>query len=429
MFTPSNGPRAGLSQVGHPGRRYLQVMGPSGMPSLAGRRLLAAMVAVAAAMALVASPAGAQTTIGDVEERLNVLEAQIRHGEDEAASYQAQLVELAGQITIERGNLAEIRANLEATDQRVWASELQLGEFKAQMRARAREIYKRGGALSMIGVVLGAESMNDFVGRVSYANELAKQDSALMQDALTLNEKLRKLQEYQRLLLRKQAAAVANLETKQDNVDDVFARQQGVLADLAMARGEALDLVERLAANIGPGASAAIKRVAGHGMTISYADWAKSFLRALGAPVVRSNMIVVIAWEAAEGTQATWNPLATTMGAEGATDFNSVGVKNFLSKEQGIDASIRTLMRPSFGYEAILDGLERGADQMETAHAIQQSHWCHGCAEGGYVIGIVPAVEKYYDDYATEGAKEQAPPVQELAPDPSKDAIDADPAA
>jgi peptidoglycan hydrolase CwlO-like protein len=399
--------------------------------------LLAALVAAAAALALLASPAGAQitpgetpgppATIGDVEERLNVLESQMRHGEDEAASFQAQLVELAGQITIERGNLAEIRANLEATDQRVWASELELGKFKAQMRARAREVYKHGGALQMIGVVLGSGSMRDFVGRVAYANDMAKQDSALMQDALTLNAKLRKLQEYQRLLLRKQAAAVANLETQQDNVDDVFARQQGVLEDLAMARAKALDLVERLAANIGPGASAAIKRVAGHGMTISYADWAKSFLRTLGAPVVRSNMIVVIAWQAAEGTQATWNPLATTMGAEGASNFNEVGVKNYLSKEQGIDASIRTLMRPGFGYEDILDGLERGADQMQTAHAIQQSHWCHGCAEGGYVIGIVPAVEKYYDDYANSTAKPAAP-AREPAPDPATDEIDADPA-
>jgi hypothetical protein len=242
---------------------------------------------------------------------------------------------------------------------------------------------------------------------------MAKQDSALMHDALTLNDKLRKLQDYQRLLLRKQAAAVANLETQQDNVDDIFVRQQNVLSDLAYARGEALDLVEKLAGNLGPGATAAIRRVAGHGMTISYADWAKSFLRALGAPVVRNNMIVVVAWEAAEGTNATWNPLATTMGAEGASNFNEVGVKNYLSKEQGVDASIRTLTRPGLGYEAVLDGLERGAPPMETAHAIQQSLWCHGCAEGGYVIGIVPAVEKYYDQYAngasTDDQKAAAP--------------------
>ena len=392
------------------------------------RRIAAAFVAAVAALALLASPVGAQTSIGDVAERLNVLEAQIRRGEDEAASFQAKLVELAGQITIERGNLAEIRANLESTDQRVWASEIALGEFKAQMRGRAREVYKRGGALQMIGVLMGAESMNDFVNRVAYANDMAKKDSALMRDAIVLNERLRDLQDYQRLLLRKQAAAVANLETQQDNVDDVFARQQSVLADLAHARAEALDLVERLAADLGPGATASLRRVAGHGMTISYAQWAKAFLKALGAPVVRNNMIVVVAWQAAEGTQATWNPLATTMPAEGASDFNEVGVKNYLSKEQGIDASIRTLLRGGFGYEAILDGLERGAPSMETAYAIQQSRWCHGCAEGGYVIGIVPAVEKYYDDYAGTQPAEPAAPRQEPAPDPATDEIDADPA-
>jgi peptidoglycan hydrolase CwlO-like protein len=371
------------------------------------RRFITFLVAVATVLAPV--PARA-LDLGDAQERLSVLEAQIRRGEEETANYQNQLVELAGQITTEEGNLDEIRANLAQTRERVWASELELAEFKVQMRGRAREVYKHGGALEMIGVLLGSQSMDDLMSRVDYANELAKQDSALMQGALRLNERLRGLQEYQTTLEARQRAMVANLETRQDNLDDVFARQQLVLAELAESRSDALDLIERSAAELGPGAVAAIRQVAGHGMTISYEQWANALLKTLGAPVVRNNLITVVAWEAAEGTNATWNPLATTMPAEGATNFNHVGVKNFLSKEQGIDATIRTLVRPGLGYEAILDGLERGAPPMETAYAIQQSRWCHGCAEGGYVISIVGAVEKYYDSYSGEGARSALEP-------------------
>ena len=47
---------------------------------------------------------------------------------------------------------------------------------------------------------------------------------------------------------------------------------------------------------------------------------------------------------------------ATTHAMEGATDFNSVGVKNYRSLDQGLDAARDTLQggADSYGYEAIL---------------------------------------------------------------------------
>jgi hypothetical protein len=38
---------------------------------------------------------------------------------------------------------------------------------------------------------------------------------------------------------------------------------------------------------------------------------------------------------------------------------------------------------------------------MTTARAINESLWC-GCADGRYVIELVEAVEKCYDDYASQ---------------------------
>lgn len=363
------------------------------------RRFLAALFgAVVVAFSLLQAPAVGQE-LGDQQEHLAVLEARIRKGENEAATYQAQLVDIAASIATERGNLEEIRANLASTNERANVSHARMDRYRAGLNARAREIYKRGGALETIGVVLGSSSMDDFVNRVAYANELADEDNALIAGVAGAHQRVERLQQHQQNLERDQADIVGLLERREVEAIDVFAKQQLVLAELAQARGEAIQIVRSLGGYVEPGALMSIRQVAGHGMPISYEQWGRAFLETLGAPVVRNNLVVMVAWQAAEGTQATWNPLATTMPADDATNFNDVGVKNFMSMEQGIDASIRTLVRPGLGYDAILDGLERGAPPAETAYAIQQSRWCHGCAEGGYVISIIPAVEQYYDAY------------------------------
>ena len=53
--------------------------------------------------------------------------------------------------------------------------------------------------------------------------------------------------------------------------------------------------------------------------------------------------MLVVAWEAQESTEARFNPLATTHAMPGATDFNSVGVKNYRSVAQGLAAARETL--------------------------------------------------------------------------------------
>lgn len=52
----------------------------------------------------------------------------------------------------------------------------------------------------------------------------------------------------------------------------------------------------------------------------------------------------VAEWARHENTDALNNPLATTLDWDGATNFNSVGVKNYPSLDDGIDATQETLM-------------------------------------------------------------------------------------
>jgi hypothetical protein len=60
----------------------------------------------------------------------------------------------------------------------------------------------------------------------------------------------------------------------------------------------------------------------------------------------------------AEGSTAEWNPWDTTYALEGATDFNTDGVKNYPHPVVGICATALTLILPA--YEGILGDLQSG---------------------------------------------------------------------
>jgi hypothetical protein len=128
--------------------------------------------------------------------------------------------------------------------------------------------------------------------------------------------------------------------------------------------------------------------------SVTYPQWAALFLPRIGAPVCGNNLVAVVAWQAQEGTRAAWNPLATTMGMAGATQFNSVGVRNYLSLEQGLHATVLTLWRgrTAFGYGPVVQALQACAPPLITAQAIQASLWCRNCAGGRYLTALVPAV-------------------------------------
>ncbi len=131
-------------------------------------------------------------------------------------------------------------------------------------------------------------------------------------------------------------------------------------------------------------------------------QWATALLRAVAAPVCGNNLVSLVTWQTAENTTAAWNPLATTQPAPGATDYNSVGVKNYPSSTTGIAATVATL-RGGYvtqGYGWILYRLATCADPDVTAGAINQSNWCHGCAGGAYVTGMVDEVSADYAAYA-----------------------------
>ena len=94
-------------------------------------------------------------------------------------------------------------------------------------------------------------------------------------------------------------------------------------------------------------------------------------------PVTAENVRAITAWEQAEGTKASYNPLATTQGGfTGETTFNSVGVKNYASYQDGLDANVKVITNGLYGN--ILSALQQGNDADAVARAVANSPWGTG---------------------------------------------------
>jgi hypothetical protein len=100
-------------------------------------------------------------------------------------------------------------------------------------------------------------------------------------------------------------------------------------------------------------------------------EFAKALLKELGLPVTTNRINFLLAWMQLENTKAKFNPLATTWKKQGSTFFNylnkakTIGVQNYVSFEQGIDATADTLRgkwsNGSLIYPSILETLKKGA--------------------------------------------------------------------
>jgi len=249
--------------------------------------------------------------------------------------------------------------------------------------------------------VLDANSFEDVQDQLAFGEAAAGVRADAIEEVTTLDRQL--------------AARGATLDDLITAAEDVRARRDAALGEqqaalvreqqamqaLDQARTEVVALIDRLRAKLAPQDVQNVARAFQGDHNISYGKWAEAFLQVMGAPRCHANLVVTIAWQAQEGTQAAWNPLATTHRMDGSSNFNSVGVQNYRTLAQGLEATKETIDNgwETYGYGAIVRSMRDCADPLDTARAIAASSWCSGCAGGQYVIGIVPAVEASFDTY------------------------------
>lgn len=114
-------------------------------------------------------------------------------------------------------------------------------------------------------------------------------------------------------------------------------------------------------------------------MADTYRDWARDVLRVLmdgQEPPIPERFEWLIAWAQLEDTEAQFNPLATTMSAPWATEFNTAGVKNYPTLSAGVSVAVQTLRLKGFGYGAIIDAFhDPSATFGHFRDAVSRSSW------------------------------------------------------
>lgn len=108
-------------------------------------------------------------------------------------------------------------------------------------------------------------------------------------------------------------------------------------------------------------------------------DWARDLVSRMRARDSFEVLSFVVAWERAEGghfvASSMYNPLNTTMDAEGAVVINSHGVKSYPDYETGMDATLRTIYLSY--YTGVVAGMEAG-DGQGALTALIESPWGTG---------------------------------------------------
>ena len=119
--------------------------------------------------------------------------------------------------------------------------------------------------------------------------------------------------------------------------------------------------------------------------TGSEKKWAANLLSKLGAPTTDANVSALTTWARYEGghwnNSAHYNPLNTTLDMGGNKSINKVGVKRYGSWEEGLDATVKTLLgnrSSERGYAAIVEALRGNAGTSAVLGAVNQSAWVHG---------------------------------------------------
>lgn len=153
-------------------------------------------------------------------------------------------------------------------------------------------------------------------------------------------------------------------------------------------------------------------------------QFGQQLLKDLGAPVTQENMKFLAAWAQAEGGHAAYNPFNTTEKWAGATSYNSVGVRNYSSMQDGLQATLATLKNGR--YDGILSALKSGTSAMSAAQAVAASPWGTGALVVKVLGGTVqtPPATSTGSTTGSSGAPPNLPQIGVLpdapAPDPQQ---------
>ena len=118
-------------------------------------------------------------------------------------------------------------------------------------------------------------------------------------------------------------------------------------------------------------------------MSVYTISFGKNVLRAIGAPYNVQTDRFFRAWAQAEGSRARHNPFATTQRMTGSTTTlnpngtpNSHGVQDYVNWQQGVEATVKTLLNGR--YPGLVKAIRAGQSALAMSIALKGTPWGTG---------------------------------------------------
>jgi hypothetical protein len=106
-----------------------------------------------------------------------------------------------------------------------------------------------------------------------------------------------------------------------------------------------------------------------------YNEFAVAALQKLGDKVTPEKVQALVGWMNNEGTNAKFNPFASTVKMGAKNNYNDAGVQNYDSAQEGVDAFVKTLNINNPGYKDIRDALKNDSSTEEILTKVGNSAW------------------------------------------------------
>jgi len=343
------------------------------LPRLAGvLAVLAAALLAVLAPGPVTPPAAraAQATGGfsvvrvDDGRSLGELQEEARRVRESMARLKAEMAAVSEDYDRTRAELDRVGSELVETRVELARTQSLLDTQTMIVSAHMTALYKTGDE-TWLDILARAGSFSELESDVRLLRRVMDEDQLAQLELARLTRSAEELEAG--LAERRERTLV--LETEIDE-------QRAVMADALTERRVLLEgLTARIEELLVGQLPAGLKKAPKGGY--NQLTWAKALLKGLGAPVTTPNLAALVAWEMAEGghwnNSAHYNPLNTTWKMPGATSMNSVGVKAYVSWEQGFKATLNTLHNGFYG--GILAALRAGDDAQAVADAVAASPW------------------------------------------------------
>lgn len=149
---------------------------------------------------------------------LAVPQSDLDSAAEQLSTYGAELSSLQDDLAKKTGDLEKTSYKIGEKQAAIEQTKEELVTAKAVLSARMRSSYK-SGAVSLLGVLLGADSIDDIISRVYYMDKIASNDADAIQQVRDLEERLSDEVNDLEKTRSKQQKAVDQLQTQVDEYE------------------------------------------------------------------------------------------------------------------------------------------------------------------------------------------------------------------